>query len=70
MMDTRIRLLLETKGMTEQDLATKLELSTGYVERLMTGQRPWPVALVLRVAKLLEVAPREIDPGLEGLTLN
>jgi transcriptional regulator with XRE-family HTH domain len=62
---TRIKALMESRQWDQKDLAQRLDLSEGYISRILSGERPWPVALVFRAAQVFEVPVSELDPALE-----
>ncbi len=62
---TRIKGLMEARRWDQKDLAQRLELSEGYISRILSGERPWPVALIFRAAQVFELPVSELDPSLE-----
>ncbi len=61
----RVKGVMEARRWDQRDLAARLELSEGYVSRVLSGHRAWPTALVFRVAEVLEVPVADIDPELD-----
>jgi len=56
---------MEARRWDQKDLAQRLELSEGYISRILSGERPWPVALIFRAAQVFELPVSELDPSLE-----
>ena len=61
----RIKQLMDERQWDQKDLAQRLDLSEGYISRILSGERPWPVALIFKAAQVFEVAASEVDPSLE-----
>lgn len=66
MADNRIKELRESKGLTLEDLAGEIGLSTSYVQRLENGERNLAVKHFEAFAKALGVTQRELVPSDEG----
>src|SRR3954471_24160474 len=49
----KVRALRRKEGLTQTDLATKLEISPSYLNLIEHNQRPLPAHLLLRVAQVL-----------------
>jgi transcriptional regulator with XRE-family HTH domain len=49
----KVRTLRRREGMTQADLATKLEISASYLNLIEHNQRPLPAHLLVRVAQVL-----------------
>lgn len=60
----RVRALMTDRGIDQQTLAERLQLSAGYVSHVLAGNRVWTVRLMLRVAEVLECSVTDIDPAL------
>ena len=56
----RIRDQRRTKGMTQENLASSLDLSVAYVSLIERGGRNPPYTTVLAIARSLGVAPTRI----------
>lgn len=63
----RVKALMEAGDWDQKDLATKLELSEGYISRILSGERPWPISLVFRTAEVFDVPVSDVDPELESI---
>src|SRR5438093_8392486 len=50
----KVRSLRRREGMTQTQLATKLEISASYLNLIEHNQRPLPAHLLLRVAQVLK----------------
>ncbi len=61
----RVRAVLKSLGWEQKDLARRLELSEGYVSRLMSGRRSWPIFMVLETAEAMGVPAADLDPDLD-----
>src|SRR5947199_8126680 len=51
---TKVRTLRRREGLTQADLAAKLEISPSYLNLIEHNQRPLPSHLLLRVAQVLK----------------
>ena len=49
----KVRTLRRREGLTQSDLAAKLEISPSYLNLIEHNQRPLPAHLLLRVAQIL-----------------
>ena len=65
----RVKTLMDQADWDQKDLASAFALSEGYVSRILSGERPWPIGLVFKTAELLNVPVHDIDPGLEETLL-
>ncbi len=61
----RVKAVMAARHWGQKDLAEMLELSEGYVSRILSGHRSWPTSLVFRAAEILELPVSDIDPQLE-----
>jgi transcriptional regulator with XRE-family HTH domain len=61
----RVKTLMDEQHWDQKDLAERLDLSEGYISRILSGERPWPIALVFRAAEVLNVPVSEVDPQLD-----
>src|SRR3954453_22760421 len=50
----KVRALRRREGLTQSDLAAKLEISASYLNLIEHNQRPLPAHLLLRVAQVLK----------------
>ena len=62
----RVRLLMNGRGLSQKELAETLNVSEGYLSRILSGGRVWTVNLVLRVSGVLRVEPTALDPGISN----
>jgi len=53
-------------GWDQKELARRLDRSEGYISRMLSGERPWPVALLFHVSRLFKVPVSDLDPDLEA----
>ncbi len=53
--DNPLKVFREYRGLTQEKLAKKAELSTGYLSQLETGHRPGAVPTLRRLANILRV---------------
>src|SRR5438045_1590343 len=51
----KVRSLRRREGLTQSDLAAKLEISASYLNLIEHNQRPLPAHLLVRVAQVLKV---------------
>jgi transcriptional regulator with XRE-family HTH domain len=63
---TRVKVLMDERHWDQKDLAIQLELSEGYISRILNGERPWPIAQVFRAAEVFEVPVSDLDPTLDA----
>jgi transcriptional regulator with XRE-family HTH domain len=63
----KIKYLMEQRHWDQKDLAEWLDLSEGYVSRILSGERPWPVATLFKAARAFEVPVTDLDDGLEDV---
>ncbi|MFM7199531.1 MAG: helix-turn-helix domain-containing protein [Myxococcota bacterium] len=63
----RVKELMEGRQWDQKDLASYLDLSEGYVSRILSGERPWPVATLFKAAQALEVPVSQLDPQIEAV---
>lgn len=61
----RVKTLMDVRHWDQKDLASYLDLSEGYVSRILSGERPWPVSTLFKAASALDVAVTQLDPDLE-----
>ena len=61
----RVRAVMKSLGWEQKDLARKLDLSEGYMSRVMSGRRSWPVFMVFDAAEALGVPVSDIDPDID-----
>src|ERR1051325_11594804 len=54
----KVRTLRRREGLTQSDLAAKLEISPSYLNLIEHNQRPLPAHLLLRVAQVLKADTR------------
>jgi len=61
----RVKTLMEVRQWDQKALASNLDLSEGYVSRILSGERPWPVATLFKASTALDVPVTQLDPDLE-----
>ncbi len=59
----RVKEQMKKLRMDQKHLAASLGLSEGYISRLLRGQRPWTVDLILRTSEVLGVQATDLDPS-------
>lgn len=61
----RVKTLMEVRQWDQKALASNLDLSEGYVSRILSGERPWPVSTLFKASSALDVPVTQLDPDLE-----
>lgn len=61
-MENRIKEIRKQKGITQTDLAVKLGVTQGAVQKLETGQNDLSSKMMERIAIILKVKPAELLP--------
>lgn len=59
----KIRRIREQRGVTQEDLAYKIDISSSYMGQLERGERNLNVDKILKIAKALKVDPSELLRG-------
>lgn len=65
----RLTVLRDLKGLTQADLATKLDVSQGFISHVEQGTRPLPVSLAIQASETFRVPLSffSADPGVAGI---
>lgn len=56
----RIKLIRTTRGMSQEELADKLEVTKGYISKLENGKKPISLKTTERIAGILGVLPEDL----------
>jgi transcriptional regulator with XRE-family HTH domain len=60
----RVRKFREDRGITQEDLAYKIDISSSYMGQLERGERNLNVDKILKIARALKVDPGDLLKGL------
>lgn len=63
----RVLELLSEREIDPHEFSDRLGVSGGYLARLLGYERPWPVALIFRVAEIFEISPAELEPSIQTI---
>lgn len=58
----RVKNAMRTRGMDQKTLAEALQVSEGYISRILNGHRVYTISLVLKISQALDVSVNDIDP--------